>query len=101
MRRLNELITFPRPWYRKQLVRRLFFGEHSVPANPSTFNTHYSNMQRPYSACSSVTAAHSAELKFIKKNNTTDTNYFIKNQNLLKSISSDNYLGQRFLHYFF
>lgn len=32
MRRLSELLTFPKPWYRKQLIRRLFFGEQSVAA---------------------------------------------------------------------
>lgn len=30
MRRLSELLTFPKPWYRKLLIRRLFFGEQSV-----------------------------------------------------------------------
>lgn len=30
MRRLSELLTFPKPWYRKQLFCRLFFGERSV-----------------------------------------------------------------------
>ncbi|VDK65860.1 unnamed protein product [Onchocerca ochengi] len=30
MRRLAELISFPKPWYRHAIVRRLFFGDHSV-----------------------------------------------------------------------
>ncbi|CAG9534922.1 unnamed protein product [Cercopithifilaria johnstoni] len=30
MRRLAELISFPKPWYRHTIVRRLFFGGHSV-----------------------------------------------------------------------
>ncbi|VDO78822.1 unnamed protein product [Onchocerca flexuosa] len=30
MRRLAELISFPKPWYRHTIVRRLFFGDHSV-----------------------------------------------------------------------
>uniref|UniRef100_A0A158R4Y4 FSA_C domain-containing protein n=1 Tax=Syphacia muris TaxID=451379 RepID=A0A158R4Y4_9BILA len=39
MRRLAELISFPKPWYRKTIMRRLFFGEHSfknVEHSPST-----------------------------------------------------------------
>uniref|UniRef100_A0A1I7VD79 FSA_C domain-containing protein n=1 Tax=Loa loa TaxID=7209 RepID=A0A1I7VD79_LOALO len=34
MRRLAELISFPKPWYRHTIVRRLFFGNHSVK-NPA------------------------------------------------------------------
>ncbi|VDK28662.1 unnamed protein product [Gongylonema pulchrum] len=30
MRRLAELISFPKPWYRRTIVRRLFFGDPSV-----------------------------------------------------------------------
>lgn len=30
MRRLAELISFPKPWYRRTIVRRLFFGGHSM-----------------------------------------------------------------------
>ncbi|VDN01800.1 unnamed protein product [Thelazia callipaeda] len=30
MRRLAELISFPKPWYRRTIVHRLFFGGHSV-----------------------------------------------------------------------
>uniref|UniRef100_A0A158Q731 FSA_C domain-containing protein n=1 Tax=Elaeophora elaphi TaxID=1147741 RepID=A0A158Q731_9BILA len=37
MRRLAELISFPKPWYRHTIVRRLFFGGHSVKT--PTFNT--------------------------------------------------------------
>lgn len=98
MRRLSELITFPRPWYRKQLVRRLFFGEHSVPANPSTLNTNFSNTQRPESACSSSTLPYSAlKFKLTGKNNTINSSYLTRNQSPLKSASSTNHFNQRFL----
>ncbi|KAE9555244.1 hypothetical protein FO519_001495 [Halicephalobus sp. NKZ332] len=30
MRRLSELLAFPKPWYRKVLVRRLFFGDQAM-----------------------------------------------------------------------
>lgn len=30
MRRLAELISFPKPWYRHTIAQRLFFGGHSV-----------------------------------------------------------------------
>ncbi|KAI1727949.1 hypothetical protein DdX_00092 [Ditylenchus destructor] len=38
MRRLSELLTFPKPWYRKQLIRRLFFGDQSVAATNAAAN---------------------------------------------------------------
>ncbi|KAI1727267.1 hypothetical protein Ddc_04564 [Ditylenchus destructor] len=38
MRRLSELLTFPKPWYRKQLIRRLFFGDQSVAATNAATN---------------------------------------------------------------
>ncbi|KAL3998683.1 Fragile site-associated protein C-terminus family protein [Acanthocheilonema viteae] len=37
MRRLAELISFPKPWYRHTIVQRLFFGDHSVKT--PTYNT--------------------------------------------------------------
>uniref|UniRef100_A0A8L7TDP8 FSA_C domain-containing protein n=1 Tax=Brugia malayi TaxID=6279 RepID=A0A8L7TDP8_BRUMA len=37
MRRLAELISFPKPWYRHTIVRRLFIGDHSVKT--PTYNT--------------------------------------------------------------
>uniref|UniRef100_F1KPJ4 Bridge-like lipid transfer protein family member 1 C-terminal domain-containing protein n=1 Tax=Ascaris suum TaxID=6253 RepID=F1KPJ4_ASCSU len=41
MRRLAELISFPKPWYRRTIVRRLFFGDHSVKT--PTAGAHYSS----------------------------------------------------------
>lgn len=32
MRRLNELIAFPKPWYRAAIMRRVFFGDRSMKA---------------------------------------------------------------------
>lgn len=31
MRRLGELIQFPRPWYRATIARRVFFGDQTIP----------------------------------------------------------------------
>ncbi|MCP9260407.1 DNA mismatch repair protein Msh6 [Dirofilaria immitis] len=42
MRRLAELISFPKPWYRHAIVRRLFIGDHSVKI--PTYNTETSRM---------------------------------------------------------
>lgn len=30
MRRLAELISFPKPWYRRAIVHRFFFGDRFV-----------------------------------------------------------------------
>ena len=32
MRRLTELLAFPKAWYRKKIVRRLFLGEEGPSA---------------------------------------------------------------------
>jgi hypothetical protein len=32
MRRLTEILAFPRAWYRRSIVRRMFLGDLSVPA---------------------------------------------------------------------
>uniref|UniRef100_A0A915Q466 DNA mismatch repair proteins mutS family domain-containing protein n=1 Tax=Setaria digitata TaxID=48799 RepID=A0A915Q466_9BILA len=40
MRRLAELISFPKPWYRHTIMRRLFFGGHSMKT--PTYNTEMS-----------------------------------------------------------
>ncbi|KAI6241376.1 FSA-C domain-containing protein [Aphelenchoides fujianensis] len=40
MRRLGELLCFPKPWYRKKLVQRLFFGEQSLVRKSSVSSTH-------------------------------------------------------------
>ncbi|KAI6225838.1 FSA-C domain-containing protein [Aphelenchoides besseyi] len=39
MRRLGELLCFPKPWYRKKLIQRLFFGEQSLVRKTSTSST--------------------------------------------------------------
>lgn len=37
MRRLTEILAFPKAWYRRRIVRRLFLGDISVPpSNPTT-----------------------------------------------------------------
>uniref|UniRef100_A0A914HX46 Bridge-like lipid transfer protein family member 1 C-terminal domain-containing protein n=1 Tax=Globodera rostochiensis TaxID=31243 RepID=A0A914HX46_GLORO len=38
MRRLDELISFPKAWYRKKLIKRLFLGQKSLKA-PNTVAT--------------------------------------------------------------
>ena len=38
MRRLSELLAFPKPWYRKVLVRRLFFGDQSMPVRRASLS---------------------------------------------------------------
>lgn len=40
MRRLSELLSFPKPWYRKKLIRRVFFGEQSLVRKGSMSTTH-------------------------------------------------------------
>ncbi|KHJ81230.1 hypothetical protein OESDEN_19084 [Oesophagostomum dentatum] len=44
MRRLSELIAFPKPWYRAAIARRVFFGDQAMsrePASqPSTIASH-------------------------------------------------------------
>ncbi|CAJ0955025.1 unnamed protein product, partial [Mesorhabditis belari] len=46
MRRLSELIAFPKPWYRAAIMRRVFFGDQSVkPKSPP-------NQDRPASRIS-------------------------------------------------
>lgn len=37
MRRLTEILAFPKAWYRRRIVRRLFLGDISVP--PTTTST--------------------------------------------------------------
>uniref|UniRef100_A0A1I7S228 FSA_C domain-containing protein n=1 Tax=Bursaphelenchus xylophilus TaxID=6326 RepID=A0A1I7S228_BURXY len=46
MRRLGELLSFPKPWYRKKLIQRVFFGEQSLQRKNSTSTTH----SAPFSA---------------------------------------------------
>lgn len=40
MRRLGELLSFPKPWYRKKLMQRVFFGEQSIVRKGSVSSTH-------------------------------------------------------------
>jgi hypothetical protein len=40
MRRLAELVSFPKPWFRKKLMRRVFFGEQSIVRKGSVSTTH-------------------------------------------------------------
>lgn len=40
MRRLGELLSFPKPWYRKKLMQRVFFGEQSIVRKGSMSTTH-------------------------------------------------------------
>ncbi|KAI6182660.1 FSA-C domain-containing protein [Aphelenchoides bicaudatus] len=40
MRRLSELLSFPKPWYRKKLIQRVFFGEQSIVRKGSISTTH-------------------------------------------------------------
>lgn len=40
MRRLAELVSFPKPWFRKKLMRRVFFGEQSIIRKGSVSTTH-------------------------------------------------------------
>uniref|UniRef100_A0A7E4VU99 FSA_C domain-containing protein n=1 Tax=Panagrellus redivivus TaxID=6233 RepID=A0A7E4VU99_PANRE len=43
MRRLSELLAFPKPWYRKVLVRRLFFGDQSVTVRRTAASSGHSS----------------------------------------------------------
>ncbi|CAD5207349.1 unnamed protein product [Bursaphelenchus okinawaensis] len=44
MRRLGELLSFPKPWYRKKLIQRVFFGEQSLQRKNSTSTVHSHSM---------------------------------------------------------
>uniref|UniRef100_A0A0N5B9N6 FSA_C domain-containing protein n=1 Tax=Strongyloides papillosus TaxID=174720 RepID=A0A0N5B9N6_STREA len=39
LRRLSELLAFPKPWYRKILVKRIFLGEYAVNINERRFSS--------------------------------------------------------------
>lgn len=39
MRRLTEILAFPKAWYRRRIVRRLFLGDISVPPANNTADT--------------------------------------------------------------
>uniref|UniRef100_A0A0K0DNK6 FSA_C domain-containing protein n=1 Tax=Angiostrongylus cantonensis TaxID=6313 RepID=A0A0K0DNK6_ANGCA len=36
MRRLSELMAFPKPWYRAAIARRVFFGDQTVSREPTS-----------------------------------------------------------------
>uniref|UniRef100_A0A0N4ZSK5 FSA_C domain-containing protein n=1 Tax=Parastrongyloides trichosuri TaxID=131310 RepID=A0A0N4ZSK5_PARTI len=44
LRRLSELLAFPKPWYRKILVKRIFLGEYAVNTNERRFSSSTFNM---------------------------------------------------------
>ncbi|VDL67568.1 unnamed protein product [Nippostrongylus brasiliensis] len=35
MRRLSELMAFPKPWYRATIARRVFFGDQGTAQDPA------------------------------------------------------------------
>ncbi|CAD6189799.1 unnamed protein product [Caenorhabditis auriculariae] len=51
MRRLGELIQFPKPWYRAAIARRVFFGDQSAPrhrddnSDTATARSHFHSAQ--------------------------------------------------------
>uniref|UniRef100_A0A1I7XZZ8 FSA_C domain-containing protein n=1 Tax=Steinernema glaseri TaxID=37863 RepID=A0A1I7XZZ8_9BILA len=50
IKRLNEVFAFPKPWYRRNLVRRVFFGDHSVVSRPE-------HVRRRASSTAAITTA--------------------------------------------
>lgn len=40
MRRLTEILAFPRAWYRRSIVRRLFLGDLTRTVPGSVFSDH-------------------------------------------------------------
>lgn len=48
MRRLSEILAFPRAWYRRSIVRRLFLGDVSVHTNVNV-HTHNTTNNVPVS----------------------------------------------------
>ena len=36
MRRLTEILAFPKAWYRRKIVRRLFLGDTTAREEPGT-----------------------------------------------------------------
>lgn len=44
MRRLSEILAFPRAWYRRSIARRLFLGDQTInlPGDFLTFQRHWS-----------------------------------------------------------
>ncbi|CEF63634.1 Fragile site-associated protein, C-terminal domain-containing protein [Strongyloides ratti] len=44
LRRLSELLAFPKPWYRKILVKRIFLGEYAVNLNDKQFSSSTINL---------------------------------------------------------
>lgn len=40
MRRLTEILAFPRAWYRRSIVRRLFLGDLTRTVPSSVFSDH-------------------------------------------------------------
>lgn len=43
MRRLTEILAFPRAWYRRSIVRRLFLGDLTRTVPNSVYSDHSNN----------------------------------------------------------
>lgn len=45
MRRLTEILAFPRAWYRRSIVRRLFLGDLTRTVPNSVYSDHSNNVE--------------------------------------------------------
>jgi hypothetical protein len=45
MRRLTEILAFPRAWYRRSIVRRLFLGDLTRTVPSSVYSDHSNSME--------------------------------------------------------
>ena len=63
MRRLSEILAFPKAWYRRTLVRRLFLGEFKTTSfHSAETTTAASNVGGPEAAASNLGGVRKATL---------------------------------------
>lgn len=68
MRRLSEILAFPRAWYRRTIVRRMFLGDPGL--QPDAGHAHAARASTTTASASA--APHSPLMPQREKNKTTD-----------------------------
>ncbi|KAE9416671.1 hypothetical protein Angca_002636, partial [Angiostrongylus cantonensis] len=107
MRRLSELMAFPKPWYRAAIARRVFFGDQTVSREPtsqrSTIASHNLVTTRPVATRSdkpwSATVLLAVQWKELNVNaqmsNTMGNTSWRARRGLLRAIAKLNSFSER------
>ncbi|VDM59518.1 unnamed protein product [Angiostrongylus costaricensis] len=94
MRRLSELMAFPKPWYRAAIARRVFFGDQTVSREP-TSQPAAARSDKPWSA-TVLLAVQWKELNVnAQMSNTMGNTSWRARRGLLRAIAKLNSFSER------